>query len=101
MTINVVATFTVKEGSGEAFEAAVAAARPAMLAQDGCERYDLQRRRKSETEYVLLEEYASGDALREHGASDAFTEFGAAVADLVAGPPEIIFLEPVGEQRTA
>ncbi|MFC6149066.1 MULTISPECIES: putative quinol monooxygenase [Mumia] len=99
MTINVVALFTVKEGEGPAFESAIATARPAMLAQEGCERYDLQRRVDDDAAYVLLEAYASGDALRQHGSSAEFTELVAAVTDLLAEPMEVLLLRPVGDQQ--
>ncbi|WP_370615679.1 putative quinol monooxygenase [Mumia sp. Pv 4-285] len=99
MAINVVALFTVKAGEGPAFESAIAAARPAMLDQEGCERYDLQRRVDDENAYVLLEEYASGEALREHGSSPEFTALVTAVTDLLAEPMEVLLLRPVGDQQ--
>ena len=96
--INVTAAFTVKEGRSEEFEALVASVRGTYLADEGCLRFDLQRDRKVETEYVLLEAYDSIDALRRHGAMPRFAEFGAAAADLLVGEPRVSLLVPVGDQ---
>lgn len=96
--INVIARISVKPESTDAFEAAVATARPAFLADSGCLRYDLQRVAKSEGDYVFLEAYDSKEALARHGAMDEFAAFGKASADLVLGPPEVTVLRPVGDQ---
>jgi len=96
--INVTATITVRPGAGAALEEAVAAARAEVLQNPRCLRYDLQRRRRSETEYVMLEAWDSPEALKEHGASEAFGRLGAALAELVVGAPVVTVLEPVGEQ---
>ncbi|MBA4608024.1 antibiotic biosynthesis monooxygenase [Aeromicrobium sp. Marseille-Q0843] len=96
--INVTAAVTVREDRTAEFEQAVAAARPGMLVDEGCTRWDLQRVSGSEVDYVLIEEYADGDALRRHGSSAEFATFGEVLKDLVAGPPVISVLRPVGEQ---
>ena len=96
--INVTATFAVVEASGPDFESAVAKYRPAMLADKGCLRYDLQRVSRTESSYVLLETYDSGDALRRHSELGAFKEFGDVVKDLLEGPPVVVILKPVGDQ---
>ena len=96
--INVTAQFTVREDRTEDFEKAIAEARPHMLADEGCLRYDLQQVHKSDTEYVLLEAYDSGDALRRHGELPAFKDMGRALADLLAAEPVVTVMKPVGEQ---
>ncbi|MCD9153901.1 putative quinol monooxygenase [Aeromicrobium duanguangcaii] len=96
--INVTAAVTVREGRAADFEAAVADARPGMLADPGCTRWDLQRVSRSEVDYVLLEEYVDGDALRRHGQSAEFVAFGEVLKDMIAGPPVLSVLKPVGEQ---
>lgn len=98
MPINVVANLTVKEGSGPAFEEAVAAARPEILANPACLKYDLQRQRRSETDYVMLETWESTDALKAHGQSEAFGRLGAKLAGLVSAAPVVTVYDPVGEQ---
>lgn len=96
--INVTATVSVREDRTTEFEAAVAAARPGMLADSGCLRWDLQRVSRSTTDYVLLETYADGEALKRHGSAPEFAAFGEALKDLVTGPPTITVLKPVGAQ---
>lgn len=98
MTINVLASLTVTPGSGPDLEAAVAAVRDAVLAEPGCGRYDLQRKARSEVEYVMIERWDSVDDLKVHGTSPAFTELGAAISGLLASAPEVVVYEPVGGQ---
>ena len=98
MAINVVATLTVTPGSGPAFEEAVAAARAEILANPACLRYDLQRQRRSETDYIMLESWESTDALKAHGQSEAFGRLGAQLAQLVAASPVVSVYDPIGEQ---
>lgn len=96
--INVTAQFAVREDKIDEFESVIAAARPHMLADEGCLRYDLQRVHQSETEYVLLEAYDSGDALRRHGELQAYKDMARDMAGLVAADPVVTVLRPVGEQ---
>lgn len=96
--INVTAAVSVREDKTTEFEAAVAEARPGMLADPGCLRWDLQRVSRSTTDYVLLEAYADGDALKRHGAAPEFAAFGEVLKDLVSAPPTITVLKPVGAQ---
>lgn len=96
--INVTAAVTVREDRTTEFEAAVAEARPGMLADAGCLRWDLQRVSRSTTDYVLLEVYADGDALNRHAAAPEFAAFSDRLKDLVTGPPTITVLKPVGSQ---
>lgn len=99
--INVMARFAVKEGREAQFEEAIAIARPQMMADSGCLRYDLQKSRRSSTDYVLLESYDSKEAIQRHGELEAFRAFGEAVKDLLEGEPEVVFLAPVGDQVDA
>ena len=98
--INVVAVIAVQDGKGAELERLFAEARPGVLAEQGCRRYDLQRKRRSETEYVVLEAWSSTSALRVHGESEAFAVFAKALGGLVASAPLISVYDPVGEQTT-
>lgn len=98
--INVTAAVSVREDKTTEFEAAVAEARPGMLADPGCLRWDLQRVSRSTTDYVLLEAYADGDALKRHGAAPEFAAFGEVLKDLISAPPTITVLKPVGTQSS-
>jgi quinol monooxygenase YgiN len=96
--INVIARISVKPESTDAFEAAVATARTAFLADSGCLRYDLQRVAKSEGDYVFIEAYDSKDALRRHGEMAEFAAMGEATKTFVTGPPQVTVTSPVGDQ---
>ncbi|MTD59382.1 putative quinol monooxygenase [Amycolatopsis pithecellobii] len=96
--INVIAALSVREGQTAAFESAVAKARPEMLADRGCLRYDLQRSSERESDYVLLEAYDSSEAIRRHRELRAYREFGEVVGSLLTAEPVIWVLEPVGDQ---
>lgn len=96
--INVTAAITVKPGQGPALEAAFAAARPETLQEPGCLRYDLQRLRRSDDRYLVLEAWESPAALKEHGSTERFAEFGRSLAEIVASAPDVTVYEPVGEQ---
>lgn len=96
--INVIASLSVREGQTDAFERAVAEARPGMLADPGCLRYDLQRSTRVATDYVLLEAYDSDEAIRRHRELRAYRDLGEAVSDLLAAAPVVSALEPVGDQ---
>lgn len=96
--LNVIATISVKPECTDEFEAAVATAREAFLADEGCLRYDLQRAAKSEGDYVFIEAYDSKDALRRHGAMEEFAAMGQATKTFVQGPPEVTVMTPVGDQ---
>ena len=96
--LNVIATISVKPECTTDFEAAVATARAAFLADEGCLRYDLQRVAKSEGDYVFIEAYDSKDALRRHGAMDEFAAMGEATKAFVLSPPIVTVMSPVGDQ---
>ncbi len=54
----------------------------------------------TEPEVVWFYElYADQDSLVAHGGSDAMKKASAAMRDLMAGRPELIFLEPVAGKR--
>ncbi len=42
----------------------------------------------------FYELYSDGEALKAHGGSEGMRDFGRAIKDLVAGPPELTFLDP-------
>lgn len=98
--LTVTAALSVREDKIEEFEAAIAEARPAMLADEGCLRYDLQRVNGSPNSYVMLEVYDSGDAIRRHGELDAFKALSGKLAELLTAEPVITVLKPVGEQTS-
>ena len=96
--LNVVAAISVRPGHGAALVALIAEARPRVIENPACHRYDLQRQRRGEHEYVMLEAWESSAALREHGSSEAFARFAERLGEHVAAPPTVTVYEPVGDQ---
>ena len=63
--------------------------------EPGCLVYQLTRSRAEVGTYKVLELYASEEALKAHGSSDYFKAAGAAMGPLMAGRPEIEYLDAV------
>lgn len=98
MTINASVSFTINEGTNEQFEVAFAETRAAFLADAGCLRYDLQKVRSSEVEYVLFETYDSKEAIETHNANPSIRTLGRALKGSLLSGPHILILDPAGEQ---
>ena len=92
-TVRVVAVLRAQPGSG----AEVLRLWPELSAQvhaeDGCLEYDLHRVAGDEDRFVVLERWASVEALATHGRSPHMREFGRTAAALMAAPSEVIVLE--------
>lgn len=93
--VEVVATFVAKPGQGEQLEEILAGALTSVRAEEGCLRYDFYRVRRDDTAFVMIEEWASKDALRAHGSTEAFQAMSLRLAEVVAEAPVIRLLEPV------
>ena len=63
-------------------------------AEPGCLLYALHRHPDGER-LVMVEKYTGPDAVKAHRASDHFRAAGAAMAGLLAAPPEVLALEPI------
>jgi quinol monooxygenase YgiN len=61
--------------------------------EPGCERYDFFQSADEPNKIVFVEEWTSRADLDLHFKQAAFIDFGAAIADLLAGPPEIRIFE--------
>ena len=57
--------------------------------------YDLFKSRKDAGEYVMLEMYASPEALAAHGKTPHFVSAGPKLGPLLAGPPSLEFVDGV------
>jgi quinol monooxygenase YgiN len=64
--------------------------------EDGCELYTLN---EAPDRLIMIEKWASREALRAHGKSPALAAMNLKLAGKVAGPPEIIVLNqlPAGD----
>ena len=97
MAVIVVATaFPIPEHREEVITAFEAAEAKVHTEEDGCELYALH---EGAGEFVMVERWASPEALAVHGKAEALTALGAALAGKVAGPPKVRRLDavPAGE----
>ncbi len=95
--IGVIATLKVQDGKAGEFErvfddlaAKVRANEPGNVA------YQLCRSRSEAGTYTVLELYTDEDALKAHGASEHFRAAGPALGAVLAGRPEVEYLDGVG-----
>ncbi|MEH3066904.1 MAG: putative quinol monooxygenase [Aeromicrobium erythreum] len=93
--LDVVATLEAQEGRGDELVAVLQASLATVRAEDGCLRYDLHRVRRRPDEVVMVERWASVDALKAHGAAEHFQRTSARLADLLAAPPVVRVLDAV------
>ena len=69
--------FQAKDGEADAFQAAAQGGIAAVKAGDeGCEMYDLFQSVDDAHQFVLVESWASQEALDAHGSSEAMKEMG-------------------------
>lgn len=92
--IEIVAVLRAKQGRGDELAAIVKDGLPDARAETGCLRYDLFRVRRDDDSVVMLERWASRDALREHSTSRHFQELTARFAALLEAPPAVHVLVP-------
>lgn len=94
--IGVVATLKIQEGKNAEFEEIFLGLREQVKAnEEGCLQYDLMKSKKDETTYVVMEQYASQEALEAHGKTDYFRASGAKLGAVMGGAPEIVYLDQV------
>ena len=86
MSVVVVATITPLPGEEAAVRAAILESIPKVHAEPGCELYALH---EGTGEFVMVERWASADALAVHGKAEALRTLGADLAGKVAGPPDV------------
>ena len=94
--IGVIATLRVKEGEGPKLEAAFAELAAKVRANEpGNHAYQLCKSRTEPNTYKVLELYADEAALKAHGASDHFKASGPALGAVLAGRPDVEYLDGV------
>ncbi len=95
--IGVVATLKVQDGKADEFERVFAGLSAAVRAgEPGNIAYQLCRSRGEANTYKVLELYRDEDALKAHGASDHFKAAGPGLGAVLAGRPEVEYLDGVG-----
>ncbi|MFD4603802.1 putative quinol monooxygenase [Streptomyces sp. NPDC058464] len=90
-----VATIVAKPGQEELVEKTLKSAVPMVHAEPGCLRYALHRKAGATDEFVLIEKWASQEALGEHMKGAAMRELGTTLAQALARPLDVVFLEAV------
>jgi quinol monooxygenase YgiN len=97
MTIGVIATLKIQDGKVEEFEAfATELAKQVRANEPGNLAYQLTKSRTEPNTYRFLELYKDQDALPHHGGTDYFKAAGPKFAAVLAGRPEIEYLDGVG-----
>ncbi|MDR3202541.1 MAG: antibiotic biosynthesis monooxygenase, partial [Bifidobacteriaceae bacterium] len=92
MSVVVVATFRPKPGQHDAVHALLAAAQTDVFSEDGCELYALH---EGADRFVLVEKWATPQALAAHGEAEALTRLAAAAAPLVDPAVDLVELSPI------
>ena len=94
--IGIVATLKVQEGKGPEFESVFKGLAEQVRANEkGCHLYQLTKSRTEPDTYKVMELYADQDALTHHGGTDYFKASGAKMGPLLAGRPQIEYLDTV------
>jgi quinol monooxygenase YgiN len=94
--IGVVATMKIQEGKTAEFERAFADLAAKVKANEpGNIFYQLTKSRTEPDTYKVLELYASEDALKAHGQSDHFKAAGPSLGAVLAGRPQVEYLDAV------
>jgi quinol monooxygenase YgiN len=91
----VAATVQVKPESKDQALSAITTAIQATHGEDGCLAYALHRDTQDPTRFVIIEKWASGDALKEHGETAHLKALFATLGPLLTGAPTIVYTTPV------
>ena len=95
--IGVVALLRVQDGKADEFESVFAGLMAQVRANEpGNIAYQLCRSRSEANAYKVLELYRDEEALKAHGASAHFKAAGPALGAVLAGRPEVEYLDGVG-----
>jgi quinol monooxygenase YgiN len=92
VSIVLVATITPLPEHKAEVGAALQAAVGSVHAEDGCELYALH---EAADRFVIIEKWASQDALTVHRTAPALAALGQALRGKVAGPPDVAVLTPL------
>jgi quinol monooxygenase YgiN len=95
--IVVVARGQVKPGSESAAEKAFLEVITPTHQESGCLRYALHRGLDDPSLFMMIERWSSREALNEHLATPHVARLFEALGELLAGPAEIVVLEPKSE----
>lgn len=93
MTVGIIATLKIKPGKEAEFEAVFKdLAAQVKQNEPGCLLYDLFKSKEAST-YVVMEQYASGEALAAHGKTAHYLAAGPKLGAVLDGRPQIDILQ--------
>jgi quinol monooxygenase YgiN len=95
-SIIVLAKLTAQEGKRADLVAGFAPMLEHVESEDGTLQYELCEDASDENVLWVSERYTDQAALDAHSSSDAMKAVGAALGPLLAAPPQLMFLTPVG-----
>jgi len=97
MTIGIVATLQIQDGKGAEFEAFFTElAKQVRANEPGNLAYQLTKSRTDPNTYKVLELYTDQDAVTHHGGTDYFKAAGPKFGAVLAGRPDVEYLDGVG-----
>ena len=95
--IGVIATLRVQDGKAAEFERLFAGLAAQVRANEpGNIAYQLCRSRSEANTYKVLEIYRDEEALKAHGAAEHFKAAGPALGTVLAGRPDVEYLDGIG-----
>ncbi len=94
LPLRAVVLIKTQPGRGAEQEAAFAGLAPVVRSEPGCLRYDLHAVENDPDRFVLIEEWASEEALQAHDASEHMRAADAANRAFRAGTAEVLMLRP-------
>ena len=96
MSIGIIATLKIQDGKGPEFEAFFGdLAKQVRANEPGNLAYQLTKSRNDPNTYKVLELYKDQDAVTHHGGTDYFKAAGPKFGAVLAGRPEIEYLDGV------
>jgi quinol monooxygenase YgiN len=90
----VIALFTPADGREDAVHAGLASLIAPSRAEPGNRAYTIRRTSATPPRYAVIETYRDAAAFEAHSATPHVTAFLERAGELLAGPPEVLVLEP-------
>jgi len=98
MTLTVIATLHPRDGLRDEVLAAALTAVPQVLAENGCLSYEPHT--VGRDGLIIVESWASSDALKAHGSGPVLANFQTSVEGLVTAPSDVLVARPAERPMT-
>lgn len=92
--LDVIATIVVQPGKADEVVGIVSEYLDTVRSEEGCLRYDLYRVRREADTLVMVEQWATKEALKAHGAAEHFVAMSGRLAGVLAAAPHVRVLDP-------